>query len=66
MRLFAIVPCLVFLVVSEALAQTTAPAPAGPPTAEVGGEVAEWWWVIVLLLVAGLVAWYFMRGRTRT
>jgi hypothetical protein len=63
MRLFAIVPCLVPLVVSEALAQTT---PASPPTAEIGGEVAEWWWVIVLLLVAGLVAWYFMRGRTRT
>ena len=63
MRLFAIVPCLVFLVVSEVLAQTTPPS---PPTAEVGGEVAEWWWVIVLLLVAGLVAWYFMRGRTRT
>jgi formate-dependent nitrite reductase membrane component NrfD len=63
----AIVPSLVFLAVFKALAQTTgAPAPASPATAEVGGEVAEWWWIIVLLLVAGLVVWYFMRGRTRT
>jgi hypothetical protein len=65
---FARLLCLMFLAVSDAYAQTTAPAPGtvSPPTAEVDGGVAEWWWVIVLLLLAGLAAWYFMRGRTRT
>jgi hypothetical protein len=61
---FARILCLMFLAASDAHAQTTAPAPGPVSPPEVDGGVAEWWWVIILLLVAGLAAWYFMRGRT--
>src|SRR5215213_786018 len=51
-----------FVAVNEALAQTT-PAPATPAATDGG---ASWLWLIVVLAIVAAVAWYFLRGRSRT
>jgi hypothetical protein len=54
------------LVVSSALAQTTAPGtattPGGSPGAAPGsrGDPADWWWIILILLAVAVAIWYFM------
>ena len=58
---------LTFVAVTEAFAQTTAPATPGSPVApatESGGT--NWLWIIVALLIVAAALWYFLRGRSRT
>lgn len=70
-RQFAALIGFIFLALSPAFAQTTAPTtpaptPSTPAPAPAGGvAIADWWWVILLVLVAAAAVWYFMRGRTR-
>jgi hypothetical protein len=52
-----------FVAVNEALAQTTPAAPAAPAATDGG---TSWLWLIVVLAIVAAVAWYFLRGRSRT
>ena len=60
---FATVLASMFIALSAALAQTTAPAPAPAPAAPATGGIGDYWWLIILALVIAVAAWYFMRGR---
>ncbi len=55
-----------FLAVSSAWAQTTAPSPApGAPPAATGGGLADYWWIILLVIIVAAAIWYFSRrGRS--
>jgi hypothetical protein len=59
----------IFLAISSAWAQTTAPAPGATPgaggTAGTSGGMADYWWVILLVVVIAAAIWYFSRGRKR-
>ncbi len=53
---------IMFLAVSSAWAQTTAPGgPTGAPE-QVGG-IGDYWWIILLVILAIIAIWYFTRSR---
>ncbi len=50
------------LLVSSALAQTTAPGTTPAPAPS--GGIANWWWIILLVILVAAAVWYFgMRRR---
>ncbi|WP_157934610.1 hypothetical protein [Microvirga ossetica] len=59
----------IFLAVSSAWAQTSAPAPGAtpgsPPAGVTGGGIMDYWWVILLVVIIAAAVWYFSRGRNR-
>jgi uncharacterized protein HemX len=66
----------IFLAVSSAWAQTSAPTtpapgatpgspPAGDPAAA-GGGLADYWWIILLVIIVAAAIWYFSRRRGRS
>ena len=63
--LIAIIGAPLLVLVSSAIAQTTAPGTSPGTPAATGGGLAGYWWLILLILIAAAAVWYFMKGRNR-